>query len=379
MFSLENGTEYRADFVLATLLDAASSSQQPTTVQEPINASTTASSSITQDKAQTRNGHGTMSVDELDLTNGLNDTSHGTRTLSTSHNKRTNTVSRILDRRDNQTSSNPHRTRNTDFNFPSGSQFTRTGKHTQPESNVRSKVMQQSSESRVPPPPDDDMEFDFMDTDVDDHGCQAMMEHEETQRDKRSQAFTLKDQSGVSRSMTGLSERVASGNFDVMDAIFGDENLNDVADEGNQFGFGIEKQIRGEDKGQYLSSYKGKDSEKSKRIGKKTGQSHKVTKSATLSGRSLETEESLTQMESQEATTQDSIINDSGFLPSTPPAKKVSLFVDCKPGNSNNNQVVSVALQHKPMPYSVLFGMDMFPHDQNTSEVLAPDSDSDGE
>lgn len=346
VFSIENGNEYRADFVLATLLDATSPSQQPSTVQASINASTTAPT--TQSRAPTRNGFGNhlgtnsaMSRNDLDLTE-LNDTVCDTRTVTrredrTSHKKKTNTVTRNTNKRDNQTPSKPSRTHTTnpDFDFPTGSQFTHSNKgiqNTGLDSNARSKdtdSLQVASESHVPAPPDD-LGLDFMDMEVDDYGRQPIARQGDTHEDSRGPALRGNEHSSVSHSTTNLSRRVTSDNFDVMDAIFGDENLNDVADEGNQFGFGIENQynqVQDKVKGQNDSSYKGKESEKSERIGKKMtiGQSHQVAKPALASGRSLEAGVSLTQMECQDAMTQGSIINDSGFLPSTPPAKKVSL------------------------------------------------------
>ena len=347
VFSIENCNEYRADFVLATLLDATSPSQRPSTVQSSINASTTAPT--TQSRAQSKNGFGnhlgtnsTMSLDDLDLTE-LNDTASDTRALSrreghATHKKKTNSVSSVTNKRGNQTSSNPSRTTNQEFDFPTGSQFTRANKvtqNTQPDSNIGSKdgrSSQIASESHVPAPPDD-LGLDFvdmdMDIDMDDYGRQPIARQREAREDKEGPALMSEVYPSTGRNATSLSTRVTSDNFDVMDAIFGDENLNDVADDGNQFGFGIENQYdQRQVKGQNNSSCKGKESEKSKRIGKKmlTKQVHQVTKPVLPR---LETEESLTQMENQEATTQDSVINDSGFLTSTPPAKKVSLLVPC--------------------------------------------------
>ena len=87
-------------------------------------------------------------------------------------------------------------------------------------------------------------------------------------------------------------------------------------------------------------------------------------------------------------TTQDSIINDSGFIPSTPPAKKVSLEPCSQalavqvPSSGNLGKGLElrplllyfICLQFK----SILFGVDMFGDRSNKSEILAPDSDEEG-
>ena len=86
-----------------------------------------------------------------------------------------------------------------------------------------------------------------------------------------------------------------------MDAIFGVENLTDVAEDGNEFGFGVERQtsVSGSVHRDRDISPKGSVSQAHGRGPAEEGVAY---------------------------STQDSIINDSGFLPRSPPAKKVRNF-----------------------------------------------------
>jgi len=85
-----------------------------------------------------------------------------------------------------------------------------------------------------------------------------------------------------------------------------------------------------------------------------TSSGNHATSAAQLSGHtaSVAIQEGLDLMQTDQNMTQDSIIDDSGFLPSTPPAKKFK---------------------------SILFGVDIFGNRINKSEILAPDSDEESD
>lgn len=130
--------------------------------------------------------------------------------------------------------------------------------------------------------------------------------------------------------------------FDVMDALFENDNMDEVADNDNVYGFGRKETYAAVALPLVLS--RGTESARGRLV-----QSTPLTKPLGLH-LSVEEDSDLTQVHISQA----SIIDDSGFIPSTPPAKKF-----------------------KPM--SVLFGMEMFANQDSQSEVLAPDSESDSD
>ncbi len=168
-----------------------------------------------------------------------------------------------------------------DVDFPSGSQFNRRGSKTPAASSVN-----------VPPPPDDsylmDTELDHNETEQqagtqsESHGPVTRKRNMVSKSDySLTKSSSTEDRPASTRSVATKIDTIGD-DFDVMDALFGVEDLDNVEeDEGNQFGFGVERE---------------------RTVGGLEGMSH----SEAVWG------------------TQDSIINDSGFLPRSPPAKKVS-------------------------------------------------------
>lgn len=247
MLSIEDGGVYKADFVMATLMDGGSSSHQHHTTH---NRTTYEESTLVQNQT---NGFDSLHKEPSIV--------HSPKITRPNASIRTHSPSAEVD-------------------FPSGSQFNRHGSKTKAALNV-------------PPPPGD---LDLMDIEPDQAEAEQQVEAEQqakTQSEsldsvtRQQPSVVLTSDPLTTRSSTGdtsvatridTADAMADG-FDVMDAIFGADELNDFEGEGNQFGFGVEKE-------------------------------------STVGG--LERDGTMV------GGTQDSIINDSGFLPRSPPAKKVS-------------------------------------------------------
>lgn len=247
MLSIEDGGVYKADFVMATLLDSNSTHQHTTHNQTSYEDST-----IVQNQ-----------------TNGLDSLNNEPSTVHSPKRTRPNTTIRT-------------HSASTNVDFPSGSQFNRHSSKTEATSSVN-----------VPSPPN---EADLMDIRLDpaDTERQVGTQSESYDSETRKQSMAVSEShSSIRKSpitdkpstsvATRIDTNTMADGFDVMDALFGVEEFNDIDDEGNQFGFGVERE-------------------------------------SAVRGQEEECHERAVEMMDN---TQDSIINDSGFLPRSPPAKKV--------------------------------------------------------
>ncbi len=268
MLSIEDARSYKADFVMATLLDANSSHQHTTSTGH--NMTTTADTTIIQNQAS-----------EFDSI-------HNETTMQHSQNGNTEMPETIPKR------TRPIRTlsASADIDFPSGSQFGHPGN-----------ITTAASSAKVPPPPSD---LDFMDieythNEIEEQGRSGSLSKNSHSKKIKSDDSVPKHRDLVTKQSVvgaiGSHEDTMGEDFDVMDAIFGVENRNDVAEEGNQFGFGVERQ----------NFASGRRYEK-----------ENVTISPKLSLTQDGVEEVMDGMLG-------SVIDDSGFIPRSPPAKKVIL------------------------------------------------------
>ena len=160
----------------------------------------------------------------------------------------------------------------------------------------------------MPSPPDDldflDMEIEYAHTEAGDGREQTKGKapaRKASQREPQPKGNASASKSvGHHEQSEGVERNTRlADDFDVMDAIFGVENLTDVAEDGNEFGFGVEGQTS-----------------VSRSVHRDRGISPKGSVSQAHGRGSTE--------EGVACSTQDSIINDSGFLPRSPPAKKVN-------------------------------------------------------
>jgi len=229
VLSVEDGRNYCADFVLATLLDS--------------------NLSITSRNRTSISSNGITAPDHMttDTTNTTHDLRPATPT--------TPPTSKPRNKRKKDQSIR-------DIEFPTGSQPTE-------QASVAQNITRGGTASGMVPPAPSDLELMDVDLDEDFKG------HSPADQIDRLFGAETKEQA------PDASVRV-SDEFDVMDAIFGEENMTDVADNTDQFGLGVEGHVM-------------------QGISPKRSHDHSEVDTAT----------------------QDSIINDSGFLPRSPPAKKV--------------------------------------------------------
>lgn len=302
VLSIEDGRTYKADFVMATLLD---NSHQPS-------STTTGTASVSNGLAQncingpdSPNNKASMQLSQN--TEQRNSTETETETETETRPTKSSTAKSLPK---SHSSIRTHPASSAAVDFPSGSQFGHPDNHpTGPN-------------SHVPPPPTD---LDFMEieyaqqTDADQtagsasttKGSTVHINKEASRNTSVPKSSSISKSSveslhlpqstndvtpiGVSRNLDTIGE-----DFDVMDAIFGVENLNDVADEGSTFGFGVERHSKAEKTALEREEHE---------------QVMSMSEVRDMSG----------------GDTQDSTINDSGVLPRSPPAKKVRIVVYCLP------------------------------------------------
>ncbi len=274
VLSIENARLYKADFVMATLLDGNSSHQHTTSIGHNRTA-TTANSTIPQNQANEFESF------------------HNETTMQHSQNENSEMLPETIPKR-----TRPIRTlsASADIDFPSGSQFGRPGN-----------VTPATTSAKVPPPPSD---LDFMDieynhNEIEEQGQSNAPSENSHLKKSVDSSVPRKIDSVTSKNSTekqlvsaiGSHGDTMEDDFDVMDAIFGVENRNDVAEEGNQFGFGVERQ----------------DSASVRRHEKENVR--------------ILPKVSLTQdgVEEVMGSTLGNVIDDSGFIPRSPPAKKVTI------------------------------------------------------
>lgn len=218
--SIEDSREYQADMVLATLLDDSTPSHptQPigtaaSTSSSSIPPVTTQRTAVTATRGQQQQAGGAVTALDEDQ-DGIRDNGEAGALEQTIGNN---------SRSDQHLSGGPS------LSFPSGSQFRQKNSRVPRKSSAIAQVV------HIPQPPQD---VEFMETDSflheeDDIGLgdhisnnpveEAVFEHE-------SHAFSQHLGSYAS------SQHVTEED-DVMDALFGEDNLDDVADHGEVFGF----------------------------------------------------------------------------------------------------------------------------------------------
>ena len=221
MFSLDDCDDYQADFVLATLLDGTSLSQQPPTSAAAASAMDTQPSSVEQHRRQphkrTHSGHrrtanSTISPGIGDLEESVSiKQSHSTYQLPPACSQGTTSEAQARGKV-------PYKRAQefTDADFPSGSQFNNSRARGGSSTSLTHKS---PAAAHVPPPPPPPTDTDFMDIDP-----------------------SLPRTSGVrcpagSSSNKDKSLRITGSTTteELMDALFGPDNNTDVAEDERTF------------------------------------------------------------------------------------------------------------------------------------------------
>ena len=322
MISIEDERDYHADFVLATLLDDSAPppprppQTAPSSVANATAASSTAATSSQHQKSAAVEGDRDARLEEEGGGNGGDVGSRseqgggamGSRPRLIGHKNKHPGEKKSLNRGTSDSS----------VTFPSGSQF-RRGSSRKP-----GKV----SRARHVPPPPVEMDFDRVTAPLasstarsssgtrDGHSSQhhaasrthgtSASQHGSTARSSTPKA------SAAAPAQTDSSSRPCPGegeDYDVMDALFGEDNMDVVAQDGQIFGFEHRRDVSGADgdameQGPSLSN----KSRENGSQGDGTGEKESVVEGM------------------EEGSPERSTLDESSFLPGTPPSKKVRSF-----------------------------------------------------